>query len=121
MNNTTQINTIKDIAESYAPKTEQQSKFEELTVLDTKVRRPAEIFAYSFGCAGSLVLGAGMCLAMGVIGTGAGWVMPVGIIVGLVGIAAVSANYFIYKAIIKRRKAKYAKRILSLSDELLNK
>lgn len=121
MNNTTQINTIKDIAESYAPKTEQQSKFEELTALDAKVRRPAEIFAYSFGCAGNLVLGAGMCLAMGVIGTGAGWAMPVGIIVGLVGIAAVSANYFIYKAILKRRKAKYAKRILSLSDELLNK
>lgn len=121
MNNSTQMNIVKNIAESYCEKTTEQSKFEQLTALDAKVRRPAEIFSYSFGCAGSLVLGAGMCLAMGVIGTGTSWAMPAGIVVGLVGIALVSVNYFIYKAILKRRKTKYAKHILNLSDELLNK
>ncbi len=121
MDNIRQMDMVRDIAESYAEKTPEQSKFEQLTALDRNVRRPAEIFAYTFGCAGSLVLGAGMCLAMGVIGAGAGWAMPVGVVVGVVGIAAVAANYFIYKAILKRRKAKYAKQVINLSDELLNK
>ena len=44
-----------------------------------------------------------------------------GIAVGAVGIVAVCVNYFIYKAIIKRRKNKYSDQILKLSDELLNK
>lgn len=115
------LRIVENIAESYAPKTDEQNKFEELTALDAKVRRPAEIFAYTFGCAGALVLGVGMCLAMGVIGSSLSWAFTAGIVIGVVGISLVSLNYFIYKAILKRRKAKYAKRILALSDELLNK
>lgn len=112
---------VKDIAESYAPKTKEQTRFEELTSLDNKVKRPAEIFAYTFGCAGALVLGAGMCLTMGVIAAGASWAMPVGVVVGVLGLAIAGINYPVYRAILKRRKAKYADRILQLSNELLNK
>ncbi len=116
-----QQNTIKNITERYAEKTTERSRYEELIALDAKVRRPANIFSYIFGGAGALILGAGMCLAMGVLAEGAVWAMPVGVVVGVIGIAMCAANYFIYKAVLKSRRKKYAKQILSLSDELLNK
>ena len=46
--------------------------------------------------------------------------LPLGIVVGIVSIAMVSVNYFIYKAILKARKSKYSAEILNLTDELLN-
>ena len=100
-----------ELRRAYADKNESETKLEKLRKLDASVRRPAEIFAYVFGILGALVLGVGMCLAMEVIAS----LMPLGI----VGIAMVSANYFIYRAILKSRKHKYAKEILTLSDELL--
>ena len=100
---------------AYADKNESETKLEKLRKLDAAVRRPAEIFAYVFGILGALVLGVGMCLAMEVIAS----LMPLGIAVGVVGIAMVSANYFIYRAILKSRRQKYAQEILTLSDELL--
>lgn len=102
---------------AYAPANEEQTKLEQLKGLDRKVRRPVEIFAYTFGIVGALVLGAGMCLAMEVIGSG---LMAVGVVVGVVGIAMVTANYFICRAILRSRRKKYAEKILSLSDELLD-
>ena len=99
----------------YAPGSEEEGKLEQLKKLDRAARRPAEIFAYPFGIVGALVLGVGMCLAMEVIGS----MMPLGIVIGVVGIAMVTANYFLYRAILRSRKKKYAKEIVSLSDELL--
>ena len=96
------------------------SKVEELKSLDRKVKRSAEIFAYTFGIISSLIFGAGMCLAMKVIG-GTNLLMVVGIVVGCVGIALCTSNYFIYKAILNSRKKKYADKIVSLSNEILNK
>lgn len=93
------------------------SEVEKLCSLDNKVKVPASIFAYTFGILGALVLGTGMCLAMKVIGD----LMALGIVVGVLGIAMVSANYPIYKMIMKSRKAKYSKEILELSEKILNK
>ncbi len=101
----------------YVPK--QESKLDKLVKMHEKVKRPAEIFAYSFGTAGSLVLGTGMSLAMKVIGASLSFAMPLGIAVGVLGIAMVSGNYFLYRKILKNRKAKYGKEILTLSDEIL--
>ena len=70
---------------------EETNRLEQLKALDGAVRRPAAIFAYTFVILGALVLGVGMCLAMEVIGS----LMPLGIVVGVVGIAMVSANYFL--------------------------
>lgn len=92
------------------------TKLDELKRLDRKAKRPAEIFAYTFGIAGALVLGTGMCLAMKVIGD----LMPLGIVVGCVGIVMVSVNYALYKKLLKRGKNKYGKQILELSDRLMN-
>ena len=107
---------VENIRSQYEPKSEQLTKLEQLQKLDRKVRRPASVFAYVFGAAGALVLGTGMCLAMKIIAN----MMVLGIAVGVIGIAMVSANYFIYKAILAHRKKKYAQSVLQLSDELLN-
>ncbi len=104
---------VKKIQAQY--KAAERTKLDELKALDKKVRRPAQIFGYVFGGVGSLVLGTGMCLAMKVIGN----MMPVGIAIGLVGIAMVSGNYFLYKRLLKRRKDKHAEEIFALSSEIL--
>jgi len=112
-------NTEKEIVEkikrSYT-KSNDKTKLEELKSLDRHVKNPAIIFAYIFGTIGALVLGFGMCLAMEVLFD----LMPLGIVIGLVGIVMVSVTYPIYQFILNKRKAKYAKTIIAKSDELLN-
>ena len=112
---TTEIKTIERIRASYTEK--EITKFDELKELDKKVKRPAQIFAYVYGSLSSLVLGTGMCFAMKVIGNS----MALGIGIGLVGIALTLTTYPMFKAILKRRKNKYAPKIFELSDSLLNK
>lgn len=97
------------------------TKLDELRALDRKVKRPAKIFAYIFGAAGAMVLGAGMCLAMKVIGAASTFGVALGIVIGVAGIVWVIANYFIYRAILKSRKNKYSNRVITLTNELLNK
>lgn len=90
---------------------------DKLKKLDEKVKLPANVFAYTFGIIGALVLGVGMCLAMKVIGD----MFALGIVVGIAGIAMVSVNYFIYKAILKSRRNKYAGEVISLSNNIIGK
>ena len=80
-----------------------ETKLDSLKRMDRRIKRPAEI------------LGTGMCLAMKVIGN----LAPLGIAIGLVGIAMVVVNYFIYRHILTSRKKKYGARIIALSNELL--
>lgn len=114
-----EIKTIEEIKKRYTER--ETSKLDRLKALDQKVRRPAKIFAYVFGSIGSLILGTGMCLAMKTIFANRSWAMPVGIAIGVVGIAMVSVNYALYKKILSSRKKKYANEVLTLSDELLQK
>ncbi|MBQ8406729.1 MAG: dihydropteridine reductase [Clostridia bacterium] len=111
-----QETTVKNIRSFYETKKEEQSKMEKLVALDKKVKRPAEVFAYTFGTVGSLVFGTGMCLALGAIGSS----LPLGVAVGVLGAVLCGITYPAYKAIMKKRKAKYADEIIRLSDELLN-
>ena len=111
---TTETSVIEKIRAGYTQK--QPTKLEDLKSLDKKAKRPANIFAYAFGSISSLVLGTGMCLAMKVIGNS----MALGICIGVVGLGLVIATYPIYKAILKKRKQKYGKQIVELSNELLN-
>ncbi len=104
------------IAEQYAPKTE--SKVVALKKLDRKVKRPAEIFAYTFGTIAALILGVGMCLAMGVIGSGDLLMIIIGSVIGIVGILGASFNYQFYKKILDSRKQQYASDIISLANSI---
>lgn len=95
------------------------TKMQELKKLDSKVRRPAKVFAYIFGSISSLVFGMGMCLSMKVIF--ASLHPMIGVSIGIAGIILCVLNYLIYKGVIKHRKKKYAERILQLCDQALNK
>ena len=116
------MNTDKIIAEKiaseYAPKT--TSKLNALKKLDRKAKLPAEICAYTLGIISSLILGTGMSLAMGVIGSNTITTMVIGIIIGLVGILGVSINYFIYKKLLAKGKLKYGSDIVRLANEITN-
>lgn len=104
------------LANEYAPK--DTSKVVALRKLDARAKRPAEIFAYSFGIFASLLLGVGMCLSMKVIGSGTATMFVLGIVIGVLGIAGVSVNYAIYKKLLARGKEKYAFEILQLAKEI---
>lgn len=104
------------IANEYAPK--EASKVVALRKLDAKAKRPAQIFAYSFGVVAALVMGVGMCLSMNVIGDGSTLMLVLGIIIGVVGIAMAGINYLIYKVLLKKGKEKYAYDIITLAKEI---
>ncbi len=116
-----QNNYVEKIRERYTPQT--QTKLDELKALDNKVKLTPTVLAYVLGSVAALILGVGMCLAMRVIGASLmspTALMTVGVIIGCVGIGLCIANYFIYNAILKSRKQRYAEQIVSLSNELLN-
>ena len=103
------------IAKEYTPK--ETSKLTALKKLDAKAKKPARVFAWTFGTVSCLVLGIGMCLSMKVLSIGP-VSMIVGIIVGLAGIAGVSMNYPIYKKLLAQGKQKYAFEIVELAKEI---
>ena len=104
------------IAEEYAPK--ETRKVVALKKLDARAKRPANIFAYTFGTVMILLLGVGMCLTMNVIGGGGAFYTALGVAVGVIGIAGVSLNYLIYKKILESSKKKYAADIIALANTI---
>lgn len=104
------------IANEYAVK--DTRKVVQLKKLDAKAKRPAQIFAYTFGIIAALILGVGMCLSMNVIGSGTTAMTAIGIVIGVVGIALVSVNYPIYKKMLESGKKKYAADIIRLAKEI---
>ncbi len=104
------------IANEYAPK--KTSKVKALRKLDAKAKKPAYIFTYSFGAICSLILGTGMSLCMGVIGSGSTLMMALGIVIGCIGILGASINYPLYKKILTKSKNKYATDIIRLANEI---
>ena len=101
----------------------QNGELDALRELDTKVKRPANIFGYLFGSIGAVIMGAGMSLVMTDIAESIGLggdPMIVGIVVGVVGLGIALVNYPIYKSILNSRKKKYASQIISLSEKIMN-
>ena len=85
------------IANEYAPK--DTSKVVALRKLDWKAKRPATVFAYSFGIGAALILGLGMCLSMQVIGGGGVLMTGAGILLGILGIVGVALAAHGYGAV----------------------
>lgn len=61
----------------------------------------AMIFAYIFGCLAALVFGGGMCMCL--LNPGGVPLLVGGILLGLAGIALMSATYPIYKRLVAAR------------------
>ena len=99
----------------------QHTELDELKALDAKVKKPANVFAYTYGAAGTIVMGAGMSLVMTNIGAAIGLAsaMVPGIVVGVAGMGMALTTYPIYKKILNNRKRKYAPEILALSEKIV--
>ena len=119
MNKNDQEFLVQKIRTQYTRKS--STRLEELKKLDAKVKRPANVFGYTFGSIGAIIMGSGMSLVMTDIGEmiGMSETMVPGIVIGVIGMAMALVNYPIYKSILASRKAKYADRIIALSDEML--
>ena len=81
---------------------------------------PANVFGYTYGSIGAIVMGAGMSLVMTDIGAKIGLTAALvpGIAVGIVGLAMSCTTYPIYKKILNSRKKKYTHQIMELSDRI---
>ena len=103
--------------------TKEPSELDALRALDSKVKRPANVFAYTFGSISAIIMGAGMSLVMtelGALFAPHGWLaMAVGVLLGVVGGGMAAAAYPVYSMVVARRRKKLAPEILRLSDELM--
>ena len=110
---------VQNIRSQYTEK--QHTQLDELKRLDAKVKKPANVFAYTYGSIGAIVMGSGMSLVMTEIGALLGMTatMVPGIAIGVVGMGMALTTYPIYKKLLNSRKRKFAPQIMALSDKLL--
>ena len=101
----------------------ESTELDALRALDARVKRPANVFAYTFGSISAVIMGAGMSLVMTDIGALIGITSALipGIAVGVVGLGMSLLTYPIYKGILNSRKKRYGAEILALSDKIMNK
>ena len=121
MNRNDQQFMAQKIRTQYMEKT--PSELDALRELDSKVKRPANVFAYTYGSISAVIMGAGMSLVMTDIGATIGITSALvpGIAIGVVGLGMALLTYPMYKGILNSRKKKYGAEILSLSDKIMNK
>ena len=121
MNKNDQQFMAQKIRTQYMEKEEKSTDLDKLKELDRKVKRPANIFGYTFGTISALIMGSGMSFVMTDIGEklGLGDVMVPGIVIGVVGMIMALVNYPIYKKLLGSRKQKYAKEIIELSEKIM--
>ena len=110
---------VQKIRTQYTEK--QHTELDELKELDARVKRPANVFAYTYGSVSAIIMGAGMSLVMTDIGKviGLASAMVPGIAVGVAGMGMALSTYPIYKGILNARKKKYAPQIMALSDKIM--
>ena len=121
MNQNEQNFLVQKIRTQYTEK--EHTGLAQLKALDSKVKRPANVFAYIFGSISAIIMGCGMSLVMTDIGATVGIAEPMlpGIVIGVVGMLLAIINYPIHKSILNRRKQKYASQIMALSDKIMEK
>lgn len=109
---------VQAIRDKYAPK--EPDKMEQLRALDAGVGKKATMVSIIVGVIGTLIMGIGMSLAMSEFGNFLGnLAMPVGIVLGVVGIAILACAYPVYNRTLKKEREKIAPEILKLADELM--
>ncbi len=105
---------IRNIRKRYLPQEPEENKMEQLRRLDQSATKKGAIVSLIVGIIGCLLLGVGMCCTMV-------WMEPLfipGVIVGVVGIAAVAVSYPLYTRITRKEREKIAPQILKLTEEL---
>ena len=119
MNKNDQEFLVQKIRTQYTEK--EHTALDALKALDVKVKRPANVFAYTFGSISAIIMGSGMSLVMTDIAQMVGIQDPMlyGIIIGVLGMAMAILNYPIYKRILGARRKKFADKIITLSDQIM--
>ena len=112
---------VQKIRTQYTEK--QHTELDALKALDAKVKKPAHVFAYTYGSVSAIVMGAGMSLVMTDIGAiiGITGALVPGIAIGVAGLGMALLTYPMYKGILNARKKKYGAEILELSDKIMKK
>ena len=123
MNGTDKNFLVEKIRTQYVEK--EVTELDGLRALDAKVKRPANVFAYTFGSIGAIIMGAGMSLVMektvaSGLSLGTAEAMALGIGVGIVGLIMTLVNYPIYGKILSLRRKKYAGEIIAMSEKIIN-
>lgn len=113
---------VQKIRTQYMEKDNTENDLDMLRELDAEVKRPANLFGYIFGSIAAIIMGTGMSLVMTDIGEqlGISNTMPLGILIGVIGMLMAIVNYPIYNKILSSRKEKYAGRILKLSEKIMS-
>ncbi len=105
---------IYSIRSQYAPKEESESKIDRLRRLNNLVQNTATIWSLVLGVVGILVFGLGLTMIL----EWSVWLW--GIVLMVIGCVPMSISYPVYKAVLKKYKARYGEEILKLTEELLN-
>ena len=105
---------IREIRKKYLPQQEPEDKMEQLRRLDRSTTKKGTAVSVAMGVAGCLLMGIGMSCTMVWMDS----LFVPGIIIGLLGIAAIVAAYPVFNWITKRERARMAPRILELTEEL---
>lgn len=109
---------VQAIRKKYVAK--EPDKMEQLRALDASVDKKAAMLSISAGIVGTLIMGLGMSLIMSELGAVLGSLaMPVGIVIGIVGIVILICAYPIYNRTLKKEREKIAPEILRLTEELM--
>lgn len=110
---------VQKIRTQYTEK--QHTELDALKALDAKVKKPANVFAYTYGSVSAIIMGSGMSLVMTEIGSIVGLVnaMVPGIVIGVLGLGMALTTYPIYKKILNARKKKYGPEVMALSDKIM--
>ena len=120
MNKNDQEFLVQKIRSQYTEK--ESTQLDELKALDSKVKNPANAFAYVFGSVSAIIMGCGMSLIMTdiskMIGMSGEPMIP-GVIIGAVGLFMALVNYPMHNRIMNSRKKKYAPEILALSENII--
>lgn len=103
---------IETIHKKYLP--QKEDKMEQLRRLDHGATKKGTAVSVTVGVIGCLLMGVGMCCSMVWMGN----LFIPGIIIGLIGIAAVAVAYPLYARITKKERKKLAPQILQLTEEL---
>ena len=102
---------IRNIRKKYLPS--EEDKMEQLRRLDRDTTRKGTVLSVLVGVIGCLLLGVGMCCTM----VWMKFFIP-GVVIGLIGIAAVAAAYPLYTRVTKKERERLAPQILKLTEEL---
>lgn len=109
---------INKIRNKYVPK--KQDKMAQLRALDSKATKKASSLSITVGSIGAIIMGIGMSLTMSNLGQILGSIaFPVGIVIGIIGIAILICAYPVYNRTLKEEREKIAPEVLRLTDELL--